>query len=165
MVLWREVVTEFAENYNKDLDRKVQLDHMYVDNGAMQLILRPASFDVLLCGNMFGDILSDEASVLGGSLGMLASASLSTEPGFGLYEPSGGTAPDIAGKGIANPIAQILSASLLLRYSFNETDVADRIDAAVRKAIESGARTGDLAGPGEKVVDTQEMTDAIIGFL
>ena len=96
---------------------------------------------------------------------MLASASLSTEPGFGLYEPSGGTAPDIAGKGIANPIAQILSASLLLRYSFNETDVADRIDAAVRKAIESGARTGDLAGPGEKVVDTQEMTDAIIGFL
>ena len=165
MVLWREVVTEFAAKYNENLNPKIQLEHMYVDNGAMQLILRPTSFDVLLCGNMFGDILSDEASVLGGSLGMLASASLSTERGFGLYEPSGGTAPDIAGKGVANPIAQILSAALMLRYTFEETDVADRIDSAVKKAIEAGARTGDLAGPGEKVVNTKEMTDAIISFL
>ena len=165
MVLWREVVTEFAEKYNQEQEKKIELDHMYVDNGAMQLILRPTSFDVLLCGNMFGDILSDEASVLGGSLGMLASASLSTERGFGLYEPSGGTAPDIAGKGVANPIAQILSASLMLRYSFKETGVADRIDTAVRKAIESGARTGDLAGPGEKIINTREMTDAIMDHL
>ncbi|MCB1137186.1 MAG: 3-isopropylmalate dehydrogenase [Leptospiraceae bacterium] len=165
MVLWREVVTEFAAKYNEGLDKKVELDHMYVDNGAMQLILRPASFDVLLCGNMFGDILSDEASVLGGSLGMLASASLSTEQGFGLYEPSGGTAPDIAGKGVANPIAQILSAALMLRYSFQEIEVADRIDAAVRKAIEGGARTGDLAGPGDKTINTREMTDAVMAHL
>lgn len=165
MVLWREVVTEFAENYNQNQERKIELEHMYVDNGAMQLILRPTSFDVILCGNMFGDILSDEASVLGGSLGMLASASLSTEKGFGLYEPSGGTAPDIAGKGVANPIAQILSASLMLRYSFEEIEAADRIDSAVRKAIEMGARTGDLAGPGDKVLNTREMTDAILSHM
>ena len=165
MVLWRDVVTEFAENYNKASDRNIELNHMYVDNGAMQLILKPTSFDVLLCGNMFGDILSDEASVLGGSLGMLASASLSTEKGFGLYEPSGGTAPDIAGKGIANPIAQILSASLMLRYSFEEIEAADRIDTAVRKAIEGGARTGDLVAPGEKPLNTADMTAAIMDHL
>lgn len=162
MVLWREVVTQYAKSYNEKAAQPVALDHMYVDNGAMQLILNPSRFDVLLCPNMFGDILSDEASVIGGSLGMLASASLSEKAGFGLYEPAGGTAPDIAGKGIANPIAQILSASLMLRYSFGEAEAAARIDAAVKKAIAQGARTIDLAGPGENRINTAEMTQEII---
>lgn len=161
MVLWREVVTEFAKGYKPAHKSEIKLEHMYVDNGAMQLILNPTRFDVVLCGNMFGDILSDEASVLGGSLGMLPSASLSTQGSFGLYEPSGGTAPDIAGKGIANPIAQILSAALMLRYSFGMDDVAKRIEKAVDRAIEKGARTGDIAGPGDAVIGTKEMAAAI----
>ncbi len=162
MVLWREVVSEFARNYKPSHKAEIQLEHMYVDNGAMQLILNPSRFDVVLCGNMFGDILSDEASVLGGSLGMLPSASLSTQGSFGLYEPSGGTAPDIAGKGIANPVAQILSAALMLRYSFGMDDVAKRIEKAVDRAIEKGARTGDIAAPGDAVIGTEEMASAII---
>ncbi len=166
MVLWREVVTEFAEKFNAGAERKVELEHIYVDNAAMQVILRPSQFDVLLCGNMFGDILSDEASVLGGSLGMLASASLSGDVGeFGLYEPSGGTAPDIAGKNLANPIAQILSAALMLRYSFGMDAEAKRIEAAVQGAIAAGARTGDIAGPGETKISTYEMAREIIGRL
>lgn len=167
MVLWREVVTEFAKQYNssKSESEAIALDHMYVDNAAMQLILNPGRFDVVLCGNMFGDILSDEASVLGGSLGMLASASLSTEDKFGLYEPSGGTAPDIAGKGIANPIAQILSAAMMLRFSFDDIQTADRIEQAVSKSIQQGARTGDLAKAGEKSISTAEMAKTIISNL
>lgn len=169
MVLWREVVTEFAKNYKPQHKKEISVDHMYVDNGAMQLILNPTRFDVLLCGNMFGDILSDEASVLGGSLGMLPSASLSThtsESGsFGLYEPSGGTAPDIAGKGVANPIAQILSGALMLRYSFGLDEVAKRIEKAVDKAIEQGARTGDIAATNDKRIGTVEMAAAIIEAL
>lgn len=165
MVLWRETVTAFATSYNASAGEPVALEHMYVDNGAMQLILAPSRFDVLLCPNMFGDILSDEASVLGGSLGMLASASLSEKQGFGLYEPAGGTAPDIAGKGIANPVAQILSAALMLRYSFGEAEAAANIDRAVKKAISAGARTIDLAGPGEPRISTQEMKEEIIRHL
>ncbi|MEQ9367190.1 MAG: isocitrate/isopropylmalate family dehydrogenase, partial [Leptospirales bacterium] len=163
---WREVVTEFAGNFNADSQRKIDLDHMYVDNAAMQIILKPSRFDVVLCGNMFGDILSDEASVLGGSLGMLASASLSAEfDGFGLYEPSGGTAPDIAGKNLANPIAQVLSAALMLRYSFGMDAEAQRIETAVRAAIGAGARTGDIAGPGEASISTDEMAAEIMRHL
>ncbi len=163
MVLWRDVVTEYAKNFNASASRKIELDHMYVDNAAMQVILKPSRFDVVLCGNMFGDILSDEASVLGGSLGMLASASLSSEiDGFGLYEPSGGTAPDIAGKKLANPIAQVLSAALMLRYSFGMDAEAQRIEKAVRAAIAAGARTGDIAGPGESSIGTDEMAAEIM---
>ncbi len=165
MVLWREVVTEFGKKFNAESKVQVELDHMYVDNAAMQLILKPSRFDVVLCGNMFGDILSDEASVLGGSLGMLASASLSEKQGFGLYEPAGGTAPDIAGKGIANPIAQILSAALMLRYSFGLNDAASKIESAVKGAISAGARTIDLAGAGEKSISTKEMTQEILSRL
>ncbi len=163
MVLWRDVVTEFAGNFKADNGKPIELDHMYVDNAAMQLILKPSRFDVVLCGNRFGDILSDDASVLGGSLGMLASASLSSEiDGFGLYEPSGGTAPDIAGKKLANPIAQVLSAALLLRYSFGMAAAAVRIEKAVRAAIAGGARTGDIAGPGESSIGTDEMAAEIL---
>src|SRR5277367_3025534 len=135
-ILWREVVTRVGKNYPD-----VALDHMFVDNGAMQLMLRPTQFDVMLCENMFGDILSDEAAALGGSLGMLPSASLgATNHGttFGFYEPAGGSAPDIAGKNLANPIAQILSVSLMLRYSFGLNAAADGIEAAVTKAIGAG---------------------------
>lgn len=162
MVLWREVVSDFAKRYKPQHKSEIKLEHMYVDNGAMQLILNPTRFDVVLCGNMFGDILSDEASVLGGSLGMLPSASLSTQGSFGLYEPSGGSAPDIAGKGVANPIAQILSAALMLRYSFGLDDVARRIEHAVDLAIEKGVRTGDIAASGDRSVGTKEMGAAII---
>ncbi|MCB1175110.1 MAG: 3-isopropylmalate dehydrogenase [Leptospiraceae bacterium] len=163
MVLWREVVSQMVAEYNQSgASASIALDHMYVDNAAMQVILNPARFDVLLCGNMFGDIISDEASVLGGSLGMLASASLSSSGSFGLYEPSGGTAPDIAGKGIANPIAQILSAALMLRYSFERDDLARRIETAVGRAISAGARTGDIAQAGEQSISTKEMTESII---
>lgn len=165
MVLWRETVTAFAESFNaaRPAGQQVELEHMYVDNGAMQIILKPSRFDVMLCGNMFGDILSDEASVLAGSLGMLASASLS-EAGYGLYEPSGGTAPDIAGKGLANPIAQILSAALMLRYSFKMETEARRIEEAVQGAIGAGARTIDLAAGG-KHISTTEMAQEIAGRL
>ncbi|HEX9872810.1 MAG TPA: 3-isopropylmalate dehydrogenase [Deferrimonas sp.] len=160
-VLWREVVIGIAREYPD-----VALTHMYVDNAAMQLVKWPKQFDVILCENMFGDILSDEAAMLTGSLGMLPSASLA-EGSFGMYEPSGGSAPDIAGQGIANPIAQILSASMMLRYSFAMTEAADAIDGAVKKVLDQGYRTGDIYQklPGEKKVNTAEMGDAIIANL
>ena len=140
---------------------------MFVDNAAMQLMLKPTQFDVLLCENMFGDILSDEAAALGGSLGMLPSASLGATSGeqtFGFYEPAGGTAPDIAGKDLANPIAQILSAALMLRHSFGLNEAAAAIESAVQHAIEAGHRTGDIFNPAEpnvRRVGTRAMGDAI----
>jgi 3-isopropylmalate dehydrogenase len=160
-VLWREVVTGIAKEYPD-----VELTHMYVDNAAMQLVKWPKQFDVILCENMFGDILSDEAAMLTGSLGMLPSASLA-EGSFGMYEPSGGSAPDIAGQGIANPIAQILSAGMMLRYSFGMVEAADAIDNAVAKVLDQGIRTRDIyqQKAGEKLVNTKEMGDAIIGNL
>ena len=171
MVLWREVVTTVAQEFPD-----VKLTHMYVDNAAMQLVKWPAQFDVMLCPNMFGDILSDEASQITGSIGMLASASLGVpsqgkagqwgrdQLQFGLYEPAGGTAPDIAGKGIANPIAQILSAALMLRYTFKLEEKAARIENAIKSAIRDGARTGDLVrqGSAEKAISTREMTQEIV---
>jgi 3-isopropylmalate dehydrogenase len=162
-ILWRETVTRVGKQYPD-----VTLEHMFVDNGAMQLVLKPTQFDVMLCENMFGDILSDEAAALGGSLGMLPSASLgATTAGitFGLYEPAGGTAPDIAGKNLANPIAQILSSALMLRHSFGLNDAAAAIEAAVTKAINAGYRTGDIFNPIEttaKKVGTTQMGDAIV---
>ncbi len=161
-ILWREVVTRVGKNYTD-----VALEHMFVDNAAMQLMLRPAQFDVMLCENMFGDILSDEAAALAGSLGMLPSASLGVTRGektFGFYEPAGGTAPDIAGKNLANPIAQILSVALMLRYSFGLNDAAKAIEGAVAKAIEGGNRTGDIFSGNEtatRKVSTREMGDLI----
>jgi 3-isopropylmalate dehydrogenase len=161
-VLWREVVIGVAKQYPD-----VTLDHMFVDNGAMQLVLKPAQFDVMLCENMFGDILSDEAAALAGSLGMLPSASLGATSGgrtFGFYEPAGGTAPDIAGKNLANPIAQILSAALMLRYSFGLNDAATAIESAVAKAIATGHRTGDIYSTNESgatKVGTSLMGDVI----
>src|SRR3984957_1539371 len=161
-VLWRDVVTKIGKQYPD-----VALEHMFVDNGAMQLMLKPTQFDVLLCENMFGDILSDEAAALAGSLGMLPSASLgaqSGDPVFGFYEPAGGTAPDIAGKNLANPIAQIMSAALMLRHSFNLNDAAIAIESAVQHAIESGHRTGDIFSahePNVRRVGTRAMGDAI----
>ena len=137
---------------------------MYVDNAAMQLVKNPHQFDVMLCGNMFGDILSDECAMLTGSMGLLPSASLA-EGTFGLYEPAGGTAPDIAGQGIANPIAQILSAALMLQYSFGEHDAATAIEQAVAGAIDEGIRTADIALPGTTRVGTAGMGDAILAKL
>lgn len=153
-VLWREVVNEVAKDYPT-----VKLDHIYIDNATMQLIKQPAFFDVLLCSNIFGDIISDECAMITGSMGMLPSASLN-ENGFGLYEPAGGSAPDIAGKGIANPIAQILSAALMLRYSFNLNDAADAIENAVKKVLAEGYRTADLAD-NSTPVSTAQMGDLI----
>ncbi|WP_223912938.1 3-isopropylmalate dehydrogenase [Geobacter sp. AOG1] len=160
-VLWREVVTGIAKEYPD-----VELSHMYVDNAAMQLVRWPKQFDVILCENMFGDILSDEAAMLTGSLGMLPSASLA-EGTFGMYEPSGGSAPDIAGQGIANPIAQILSMGMMLKFSFGMVDAADAIDNAVAKVLDQGYRTRDIyqSKPGEKLVNTKEMGAAIIAAL
>lgn len=155
MVLWREVVMETARDYPD-----VALNHMYVDNAAMQLMRDPHQFDVLLCGNMFGDILSDQCAMLTGSLGLLPSASLSTSL-FGLYEPAGGSAPDIAGKGIANPIAQILSAALMLRHSFQREDAARAVERAVAEAIEAGICTADIARGAQRPVSTAAMGDAI----
>ncbi len=161
-ILWREVVTKVGKNYPD-----VTLEHMFVDNAAMQLLLRPTQFDVMLCENMFGDILSDEAAALAGSLGMLPSASLgNTSDGktFGLYEPAGGTAPDIAGKNLANPIAQILSLSLMLQYSFGLNDAAKAVENAVGKAIAAGNRTGDIFSAMENnatKVGTNEMGNVI----
>lgn len=161
-VLWRETVVEVAKEYPE-----VELSHLYVDNAAMQLVKQPGSFDVLVTGNLFGDILSDEMAMISGSLGMLPSASLGNknESGlyFGMYEPSGGSAPDIAGQGVANPIAQILSAAMMLRYSLGENEAADAIEAAVDKAIDSGLRTADLftGKDGETKVGTVEMAQAI----
>jgi len=161
-VLWRETATRIGREYPD-----VALEHMFVDNAAMQLMLRPTQFDVMLCENMFGDILSDEAAALGGSLGMLPSASLGEVQGettFGCYEPAGGTAPDIAGKDLANPIAQILSAALMLRHSLGLNDAAAAVEAAVGKAIAAGHRTGDIFSPSEsgaRKVGTREMGDTI----
>ncbi len=164
-VLWREVVTAFF----KEKYPQIGLSHMYVDNAAMQLARNPNQFDVLLTENMFGDILSDEMGIVCGSLGMLCSASLglgnnSLGNPFGLYEPAGGTAPDIAGQGIANPCAQILSAAMMLRFSFGLDDLATRIEAAVRETVQSGVRTGDIAF-GLEPVNTRAMADAIINRL
>jgi 3-isopropylmalate dehydrogenase len=160
-VVWREVVERVGKQYPD-----IKLSHMYVDNAAMQLVKWPKQFDVMLCGNMFGDIISDEAAMLTGSLGMLPSASIA-ESSFGMYEPSGGSAPDIAGQGIANPIAQILSAGMMLRYSFGLVEAADAIDKAVEKVLNDGYRTGDIAqgAAGEKKVNTREMGDAIVAAL
>ena len=143
--LWRDVVTEVGKDYPD-----VELSHMYVDNAAMQLIRQPRQFDVIVTGNMFGDILSDAASMLTGSIGMLPSASLNAS-GFGMYEPIHGSAPDIAGTNKANPLATILSLAMLLRYSLDEEAAARRVEAAVRKVLADGVRTGDIARPGDKV--------------
>ena len=163
-LLWRATVTEVAAEF-----ADVTLDHLYVDNAAMQLVRRPSSFDVILAENLFGDILSDELAMIAGSLGMLPSASLGADKGrglfFGLFEPSGGTAPDLAGKGIANPIAQILSAALMLRYSFGLDDAAEAIENAVKHAIARGFRTGDIWTVGTQKVGTREMGDAILAGL
>ncbi len=153
--LWRKVVEEVAKDYPE-----VSLEHMLVDNCAMQLVKNPKQFDVVLTENMFGDILSDEASMVTGSIGMLASASLN-ETKFGLYEPSGGSAPDIAGKGIANPIATILSAAMMLRFSFDLDREADAIEAAVAKTLKDGYRTIDIMSEGKTLVGTKEIGDLI----
>lgn len=154
-VLWREVVNDVAKEYPE-----VKLDHIYIDNATMQLIKQPDFFDVLLCSNIFGDIVSDECAMITGSMGMLPSASLN-EQGFGLYEPAGGSAPDIAGKNIANPIAQILSAAMMLRYSFGLEDAAVAIEQAVQKALADGHRTADLADNSQPL-STSEMGDVIV---
>jgi 3-isopropylmalate dehydrogenase len=157
--LWREVVTEESKKYGD-----VELSHMYVDNCAMQLVRNPKQFDVIVTGNMFGDILSDEASMLTGSIGMLPSASLDAA-GKGLYEPIHGTAPDIAGKGVANPLATILSAAMMLRYSLKQEKAADRLEAAVRKVLRDGYRTADIVTAGTTKVGTKEMGDAVLEAL
>jgi 3-isopropylmalate dehydrogenase len=157
--LWREVVSAEARAYPD-----IELTHMYVDNCAMQLVRNPKQFDVIVTGNMFGDILSDEASMLTGSIGMLPSASLD-ERGKGLYEPIHGTAPDIAGKGIANPLATILSAAMMLRYSLQQPQAAQRVEQAVTKALRSGLRTADIHTAGTRKVGTQEMGDAVVNSL
>jgi 3-isopropylmalate dehydrogenase len=164
-VLWRKTVTDYVTKHAPELE----LSHMYVDNAAMQLVRNPNQFDVFVTENMFGDILSDEMAVICGSLGMLSSASLGAGKNslglpFGLYEPAGGTAPDIAGKGVANPCAQILSAAMMLRYSFGQEKTAARLEAAVKKAVTGGVRTADIAFGG-KSVGTRAMADAIIAKL
>ena len=159
MVLWRQTVTSVAEEF-----ADIELEHVYIDNATMQLIRNPHHFDVLLCGNMFGDIISDECAMITGSMGLLASASLN-EKKFGLYEPAGGSAPDIAGKGIANPIAQILSAAMMLNYGFDLTVPANSIEKAVSSVLEKGILTADLItdkSSGSTPVGTKAMTDAII---
>jgi 3-isopropylmalate dehydrogenase len=157
--LWREVVTEVGREYPD-----VQLSHMYVDNAAMQLLRDPKQFDVIVTGNMFGDILSDEASMLTGSIGMLPSASLDAN-NKGLYEPIHGSAPDIAGKDVANPLATILSAALMLRHSFNQAQAADRIEAAVSEVLERGLRTADIHQRRTQKVGTAQMGDAVVAAL
>ena len=156
MVLWREVVTEVAADYPD-----VELNHIYVDNATMQLVRWPQQFDVMLCGNMFGDIISDEAAMLTGSMGMLASASLNSDS-FGLFEPAGGSAPDIAGQGIANPIAQILSAAMMLRYSLKLDEPATAIEEAVATTLDAGIMTADIATEGVSPVNTAAMGDAVV---
>ncbi len=156
---WKDVVTEVHAHYPD-----VQLEHMYVDNAAMQLVRAPKKFDVVVTGNMFGDILSDEASMLTGSIGMLPSASLNAH-GQGLYEPSHGSAPDIAGKGIANPLATILSAAMMLRFSLNQEEAAQRIEAAVQKVLVQGLRTADIHSAGTTLVSTAEMGQAVVNAL
>jgi 3-isopropylmalate dehydrogenase len=157
--LWKDVMIDVAKEYPD-----VELSHMYVDNAAMQLVKAPKAFDVVVTGNMFGDILSDEAAMLTGSIGMLPSASLDAN-NKGLYEPSHGSAPDIAGKGIANPLATILSAAMMLRYSLNRAGQADRIEHAVKKVLEQGYRTADILTPGCKQVGTVAMGDAVVAAL
>ena len=156
---WKDVVTEVSKQYPD-----VALDHMYVDNAAMQLVKEPKRFDVVVTGNMFGDILSDEASMLTGSIGMLPSASLNAK-NQGLYEPSHGSAPDIAGKNIANPLATILSAAMMLRFSLNQPQAADRIESAVKAVLASGVRTTDIWSQGTTKVSTREMGDAVVAAI
>ena len=157
--LWRDVMTELAPEYPD-----VELTHMLVDNAAMQLVKAPKQFDVMVTGNMFGDILSDEASMLTGSIGMLPSASLDAN-NKGMYEPCHGSAPDIAGKGVANPLATILSVAMMIRYTFGREDAALRIEGAVKKVLAQGYRTGDIFEPGTKRVGTKEMGDAVLAAL
>ena len=157
--LWREVVIQESKNYGD-----VELSHMYVDNCAMQLVRNPKQFDVIVTGNLFGDILSDEASMLTGSIGMLPSAALDAR-GRGLYEPIHGSAPDIAGKGIANPLATILSAAMMLRYSLRQERAAERVEAAVSEVLRAGLRTADICSAGMKQVSTLEMGDAVAAAL
>lgn len=156
---WKDVVTEVHQDYPD-----VELQHMYVDNAAMQLVKAPKAFDVIVTGNMFGDILSDEASMLTGSIGMLPSASLNDKK-QGLYEPSHGSAPDIAGKGVANPLATILSAAMMLRFSLGQSEAADRIEAAVQKVLAQGLRTPDIYSAGTTKVGTVQMGDAVVNAL
>ncbi|MDP2066098.1 MAG: 3-isopropylmalate dehydrogenase [Burkholderiaceae bacterium] len=156
---WKDVVTDVAQQYPD-----IALDHMYVDNAAMQLVKAPKKFDVIVTGNMFGDILSDEASMLTGSIGMLPSASLNSK-NQGLYEPSHGSAPDIAGQGVANPLATILSAAMMLRFSLNQEAAAQRIEAAVQKVLTQGLRTPDLYSEGTTKVGTAQMGDAVVKAL
>ncbi|HEV7915821.1 MAG TPA: 3-isopropylmalate dehydrogenase [Albitalea sp.] len=157
--LWRDVMTELHAQYPD-----VELEHMYVDNAAMQLVKAPKKLDVVVTGNLFGDILSDEAAMLTGSIGMLPSASLD-QHGKGLYEPSHGSAPDIAGKGIANPLATILSAAMMLRYSLDQAEAAGRIESAVKQVLSAGLRTPDIWSEGTKKVSTREMGDAVVAAL
>jgi len=157
--LWREVVTEVGKQYPD-----VELSHMYVDNASMQLVRAPKQFDVIVTTNMFGDILSDTAAMLTGSIGMLPSASLDAD-GKGMYEPIHGSAPDIAGKGIANPLATILSAAMMLRYTFNEVEAADRIEKAVNDALDANVRTTDIYSDGMQKVSTAQMGDAVVSAL
>ncbi|HTE14432.1 MAG TPA: 3-isopropylmalate dehydrogenase, partial [Burkholderiales bacterium] len=156
---WREIVIDVAKKYPQ-----VALSHMYVDNAAMQLVRNPKQFDVIVTGNMFGDILSDEASMLTGSIGMLPSASLDSSS-KGLYEPIHGSAPDIAGKGIANPLATILSSAMMLRYTFNKDEWAYRIEAAVKNVLAQGLRTADIHQAGTQKLSTQAMGDAVVAAL
>lgn len=156
---WRDIVIEMSQDYPD-----VELSHMYVDNAAMQLVRAPKQFDVIVTGNLFGDILSDEAAMLTGSIGMLPSASLN-ESGQGLYEPSHGSAPDIAGKGLANPLATILSTAMLLRYSLNLDAQADRVETAVKAVLAKGLRTADIFEPGTEQVSTSQMGDAVLNAL
>jgi 3-isopropylmalate dehydrogenase len=158
-MFWREIVTDVAKDYPQ-----VELSHMYVDNAAMQLVRAPKQFDVILTGNIFGDILSDEASMLTGSIGMLPSASLDAN-NKGLYEPCHGSAPDIAGKDIANPLATILSVAMMMRYTFAQEDVAQRIEAAVRKTLQQGLRTGDIYEAGTQKIGCAAMGDAVVAAL
>ena len=156
---WKDVVTEVHKDYPD-----IELDHMYVDNAAMQLVKAPKKFDVVVTGNMFGDILSDEAAMLTGSIGMLPSASLNAS-NQGLYEPSHGSAPDIAGKGVANPLATILSAAMMLRFSLNQPEAADRIESAVKSVLAQGLRTADIWSAGTTKVGTREMGDAVVAAI
>ena len=156
---WKDVVTEVHADYPD-----VELEHMYVDNAAMQLVKAPKRFDVVVTGNMFGDILSDEAAMLTGSIGMLPSASLDAN-GKGLYEPSHGSAPDIAGKGVANPLATILSAAMMLRYTLQQPAAADRIEGAVKAVLSAGLRTADIASQGTTLVGTRAMGDAVVAAI
>jgi 3-isopropylmalate dehydrogenase len=158
-MFWREIVTDVAKEYPQ-----VELSHMYVDNAAMQLVRAPKQFDVILTGNIFGDILSDEASMLTGSIGMLPSASLDAN-NKGLYEPCHGSAPDIAGKDIANPLATILSVAMMMRYTFAREDIAQRVEGAVRKVLQQGLRTGDIYEAGMRKVGTAAMGDAVVAAL